>query len=298
MFCQHPSSCIFFVCSPSNLLFIPSKDGLIDVGIPGAESPLYFFGDFLTQMQTVFNAEVKIINGVMFFERWDTFRVNNDTILKSNFSDQERLLTRNTFNTDEAIGNYNIVYPTDSTEYNTLDATTLSFQESIQNVKGLTQITLPFAQGKNKKNNSTIENNLKELSSVITKIVSTFGNKKSSLSMNSQNGKLALSEPIFNLDKIAFRRGKNVQEVPASFWWDNYHSVNSFTVNQWVNYDSTPMELTFEEFQTLVNNNIIIDGEGRQVQIISATYLPSTNKAEVEYREKKIYATGLNARII
>lgn len=282
----------------NNLVFIPAKDGLSDKGIPNPNSPLYFFGDFLTQMQTVFNAEVKIINGVMFFERWDSFQSNNDTILKSNFNDQERLLTRYTYNTDEAIGNYNIVYPTDSTEYNTLDDTSIAFQESIDNVKGLTQITLPFAQGKKKGNRSDIEKNLKKAVSTVNKVIGSLGSRNNSVSVNSQNGKLALSSPLFSVDKIAFRRGKNIDEVPASYWWDNFHSVNSYTVNQWINYDSTPMELTFEEFREMVNNNLLISPDGNQVQIISATYLPSTNKAEVQYREKTIYAKGLNAKQI
>lgn len=283
----------------ANLLYIPYKDELTDVGIPAPNTALYNCGDFLNAMKQVFNADIKIVNGELRFDRWDSFFINNNTILKNNFNNQDRLLDSYSFNTDEAIGNYSIYYQTDASELNTLDGDTLAFQESIRNIKGLTSIALPFAQGKNKTEDTSTLNFLKEIEKTVKSISGSFGSGKGKKGRKGNvSDALLVSGKTFTVDKIAFKKGQGVETVPARWWWDNFHYINSFTTNQWIQYDPTPMEMTFDEFRQIINTNTLVDDEGNRVQVTEGTYNPSTNKAEIAYRKKQIYAKGLKGREI
>ena len=121
---------------------------------------------------------------------------------------QEDLLNRYTYNTDEIVGNYNVFYQTDPSELNTLDGSTLAFQKSYRGVKGLTQIAIPFAQAKNKLTRTDLENDLGLIQRTIQKVVNLFGNSNgaSNQTLNSKLGALLVSKPVFNIDKIAFIR--------------------------------------------------------------------------------------------
>ena len=276
---------------PRDMIIIPAKDGLKDVGIPDANSPIYNCGDFLTTLKQIFNADIKIVNGVATLKRWDEFTLLADDILKDNFNNQEDLLNRYTYNTDELVGNYNVFYQTDPSELNTLDGSTLAFQKSYTGVKGLTQIAIPFAQAKNKLTRTDLENDLGLIQRTIHRIVNLFGNNNSNTTtINSKLGALLVSKPVFNIDKIAFIRGRNIDTISASYWWDNWHYVNGADVNQWKQYDVTPVEMTFTQFRKLINNNYIIASDGKTVEVTGATYTPHTNTANIEYREKTKYA--------
>ena len=280
-----------------NIIFIPSKNDKENVGYPSAKSVHYNVGDFITNMKELFNADLKVYNGVMKFERWNDFKTNSNVIIKNNFSNQERLLNSFSYNTNEAIGNYNIVYQTDTTDINTLDGDGLSFQESIEDVKGLAQINIPFSIGKRKVGIGEVEEGLLDINNLANRITSTFGNGQN-VSLKSNRGALLVSNKEFNNDKIAILNGQGVRELPASFWWNNFHFINSYTVNQWREYDLTPMEMTIDEFRQIINSNIIVDDNGKEVRIENITFNPSTNKAEVQYKVKEIYARGLNKTLI
>ena len=51
-----------------DIVYIPYKDELQDIGIPNPDSPLYNCGDFLESMARVFNAQIRIKNGELIFK--------------------------------------------------------------------------------------------------------------------------------------------------------------------------------------------------------------------------------------
>jgi len=303
---------------------VPSKDrkGGEDgeSGHPVNSGPIYTFGDCIRVFKEMFNADYRIKDGIFYFERRDAFEVPSAYVIPPFFSDQERLLDVNTFNTDEMIANYNIFYAFDTQDQNTLDdqegrvfqAITTPIRvkdQSLVNIKNLAQVAIPFSIGKTKNDLTRIEEVMKDLGKFVDKLTGVFGKGTNfATQIESRRGSMLLSSDFLTSGRIVRISGQNLTkdqrgDLGTRLLWDRYHFINSFADvngehNQYWRYSDIRVPMSLEDFEKVLDNNLATDQDGRRVEIETMTYRPGEGTAVIDFRVKRKYTNNLKIEYV
>lgn len=321
------ASTIFDDSRYANLVYLPIKTerGRFNASQFTPCSPtrndagMYFFGEFLETMMKVFNADYRIYNGQLRFERWDWWANNSTYILPDNFNNQERMINVLGDNADDFKGGYTISFEFDTKDQNTYDnidnmaydviTTTATTLVGYENAHGVEVVQLPMARAKRKGSLSRFENVLSGLLSFIDTVtgVLTFGNGTNFASeIQNRISNMELSDHFTGVGKLVFMNtngvGLAIQQADAKELWDNFHFINSFKKinnkhNQWENYK---MNLSFcaKDLLILLENNFAETSDGQTVEIESVKWVPFEDEAEIEYRINNQYTTNLRQDFI
>lgn len=300
-------------------VYIPQKDRKGgesgERGYPTNSDPIYTFGDCIRVFKKMFNAEYKIVNGVFIFERADYWQQNSGVVLPAIFNDQERLLERFNPNTQEFVSNYNIHWAFDTQDQNTLDDTTgLTFQavtkpntvinQKLVNMKGLTEISIPFALGKRKDNYTALESFGKTVFQFVDNLTGVFGGGTNFASkIENRIGAMLLSSHFLSVGKIVKTTGTklvtNQRDVlGASKFWYDYHYINSFAEvqgvhNQWLRHLAMRMPITEDQLEAILNNNYLTSSDGKRAMIEKLIWQPYKGTAIIDYRINEKYTNNL-----
>lgn len=300
-------------------VYIPQKDKKGgesgERGYPTNTDPIYTFGDCIRVFKQMFNADYKIVNGVFIFERIDYWQQNSGLVLPSIFNDQDRLLNRFIPNTSEFVANYNIHWSYDSQDQNTLDDTTgLTFQaitkpitvinQPLVNMKGLTEISFPFALGKRKDGYTALEEFARAVFKVVDGLTGVFGGGTNFVSsVENRIGTMLLSSHFISVGKIVKMQGDKLATnqrgiLGAKTFWDKYHFINSFAEingihNQWLKMPQLRMPLTEEQVEILMQNNFLTSSDGKRVMIEKLVWQPYKGTALIDYRVNEKYTNNL-----
>lgn len=289
-------------------------------GFPSNTEEIYTFGGFIRAMKEMFNADFRISNGVFYFDRRDKFIIPSGYQIPDFFNNQERLLDNVRFNTDEIISNYNINWAYDVQDQNTLDDYTGRVFQAITtpiavndpklvSIKNLSEISIPFSLGREKRDLTDVEKVLKSLGKVVDKITGIFGGGTNfENKIENRIGSLLLSSHFLTYGKVIKMNGSKLAndqriELDAKKLWDNFHFINSFALyngqhNQYFRYAEQPVSMTIEEFASLMENNFCTDSKGNEYTIEKVVYSPFDTKAVIDYRVKRQYTTNLQVKIV
>lgn len=305
-------------------IYIPQKDRKGgesgEYGHPGNSDNIYTFGDCIRVFKQVLNADFRIIDGVFRFERRDYWQVSSGYILPDIFNNQERLLNEWKANTSEFSANYNIHWTLDVQDQNTLDDTAgLTFQvitkpntvvnKKMVNMKGLTEITIPFALGKRKDNYTFLEKYARGVFQVVDSITGIFGSGTNFANkIEARAGALLLSSHFISVGKIVKMSGGKLDtdqrgKLAAKTFWDKWHYINSFAEingvhNQWKRYPALKLPLTEEDLSIIINNNFINSPDGRRAMIETITWETYKDTATIEYRINEKYTNNLHLEYV
>lgn len=305
-------------------VYIPSKDrkggDSGEFGYPRNSDAIYLGGDFIRTLKQWFNADFRIIDNVFYFGRRDGFKTASTYLLPDNWEDQERLLDKFQYNTQEMISNYNILYATDVQDQNTLDdqagrvfqAVTSAIKvnnRKLVNIKGLSQISIPFSMGKEKTELTQIEKVLRDLGKVVDKVTGVFGGGTNFASkIENRIGSLLLSSHFLTTGKIVVMSGdrlaNNQRDLISTNWlWDNFHYINSFADykgehNQYIRRFEVPVKMTIDEFAVLLTTNEAVNNDGKEYEIEKVVYKPFYGTAKLDYRTKQKYSNNLKVTIV
>ncbi|AHK11386.1 hypothetical protein F132_40 [Flavobacterium sp. phage 1/32] len=300
-------------------VYIPQKDRKGgesgERGYPTNTDPIYTFGDCIRIFKQMFNADYKIVNGNFIFERVDFWQQNSGLVLPNIFNDQDRLLNRVIPNTSEFVANYNIHWSYDSQDQNTLDDTTgLTFQaitkpqtvvnEALVNMKGLTEISFPFALGKRKDGYTALEEFARAVFKVVDGLTGVFGGGTNFVSsVENRIGTMLLSSHFISVGKIVKMNGDKLATnqrgvLGAKTFWDKYHFVNSFSEingvhNQWLKMPTLRMPLSEEQIEILMQNNFLTSSDGKRAMIEKLVWQPYKGTAVIDYRINEKYTNNL-----
>ncbi len=303
---------------------IPRKDkkgGHEDeVGFPSNEGTMYTFGDAIREVKKIFNAEHVVSNGVLRIERIDKFETESNYVIPSFFENQTRLFDSYGFNTEEMAANYNILFSLDIQDQNTLDDSTgRVFQaitspitvtdEKLVNIKGLSQVVVPFSLGKTKTSLTAVEELAKDLGSVVDNLTGIFGGGTNyATKVKNRVGSLLMSSHFLTTGKVVAMQGDKLATnqrdfISASLLWEKYHFVNSFADingihNQFWIFKDLQVPMTLKEFSLLIDNNKIKDSDGNDCFIDKMDYKPYENTATLDYRVRKKYTNNLKIEYV
>jgi hypothetical protein len=307
-----------------DLVHIPRKDRKGgesgERGFPSNSEPIYLFGDLIRISKEMFNADFRIVNGVFYFERKDNFVFPSSYVVPSFFNDQERILDRVKFNTDEIVSNYNIYWALDIQDQNTLDIVDGRVFQAVTSpnivnnqefviIKNLAEIAIPFSLGREKRELTAVETIAKSLGQLVDNLTGIFGGGTNFASqIENRIGSLLLSSHFLTSGKVVKMSGSKLsnnqrQELDAKILWDKFHFINSFAEyqghhNQFWRFEGQRVPMTIQEFATLSENNVAVDDQGNEVEIEKIIYSPFKTTAVIDYRVKKKYTNNLKVEFL
>ena len=291
-----------------------------ETGFPSNSEPIYTFGDYVRTMKQMFNADYRLLNNVFIFKRKDKFEFPSPYQMPNFFNDQERILDRFKFNTDEMVSNYNIYWALDVQDQNTLDDSSGRVFQAITSpvakinsdfvaIKNIAEIVLPFSLGREKRSLTNVEEIAKVLAGIVDGLTGVFGggtNFKSRI--KNRIGSLLLSSHFTTFGKVVKMSGSKLAnnqrtELDSRILWDRFHFINTFAEyqgvhNQWFRYENQVVPMTFQEFATLLDNNKATDNEGNEYLIEKVVYIPERTKATIDYRVKRKYTNNLKIEFL
>ncbi len=304
-------------------IHIPRKSGKgkdTDTGFPTNSEPIYLFGDLIRELKKVFNADHRIKDGILYLRRRDKFQTPSGYQMPDFFNDQDMLLDRVKFNTDEMVSNYNIYWQYDIQDQNTLEnqdgrvfqaitaPITIRNPEFV-NIKNMTEIVIPFSIGIDKTGLTAVEKTAKVLGKIVDSLTGIFGGGTNFASqIENRVGSLSLSSHFLTTGKVVSMSGNKLSTnqraiVDVRKLWDNYHFINSFAEhkgvhNQWWRYEGQPVPMSIQEFKTLLDNNFATDRAGNEYLIEKAVFRPYDNTAVIDYRVKRKFTNNLKITLI
>jgi len=280
-------------------------------GVPDVGSVIDTPAGVIREFKKMFNADFKLVNGMLYFERKDNFRTQSPYIIPNTFTDQEKLQDFNGFNVDELRANYNIFWSTDIQDQNTLaDVNGLSFQAQLSpkvtdnpeltNLTGLESVALPFALPIRKDKLPAVEEAVKVFATLVDAVTGQLGNPQGlSGKINNRIGVLHLSNHFTNTGKIVVLAGnklaKNQREIlSATKLWEDYHFINSFAPidgvhNQYWTYEEQEIQFCYEDFVSLEGNNLVETQRDETAEISRLVWDVWENVATVSYRVNRLY---------
>ena len=291
-----------------------------ETGFPSNSEPIYVFGDYIRKMKEKFNADYRIVDNVFVFRRKDKFKFPSPYKMPNFFNDQERMLDRMKFNTDEMISNYNIYWALDIQDQNTLDdsdgrvfqavtSPNITINEEFVTIKNIAEIVLPFSLGKEKRQLTDVEKVAKVLAGIVDGLTGLFGggtNFKSQI--ENRIGSLLLSSHFTTNGKVVKMSGSKLAnnqraELDVRVLWDRFHFINSFAEyqgvhNQWRRYENQEVPMSIEDFSVLTENNEAVDEFGNEYEIENVIYRPEQTKAVINFRVKKKYTNNLKIEFL
>lgn len=280
-------------------------------GVPEVGSVIGTPAGVIREFKKMYNADFKLVDGTLYFERKDNFRTSSPYIIPNTFTDQENLQDFNGFNVDEFKANYNIFWNTDVQDQNTLDNVEgLSFQAQITplntdnpeltNLTGLEQVALPFALPVRKDKLTAVEEAVKVFATLVDSVTGQLGNPQSlSGKINNRIGVLHLSSHYTSVGKVIVMSGDKLAKdqraiLSATSLYNEYHYINSFVPNNGVHnqywiYEDQEIPFCYEDFVSLEGNNLVETATGEQAEVSKLVWNVTENTAIISYRVNRLY---------
>ncbi len=287
---------------------------------PGNTSAIYTFGDCIRRAKELWNADYRIRDGVLYFERKDKFRVTSTYRLPSTFGNQDRRLDPFIYNTSEMISNYNILWDYDAQDQNTLENQDGRVFQAITspitvgnpklvNIKNLAQIAIPFSMGLEKRSLTSLEKVFKTMGKLMDNITSIFGGGTNYANrIEDRIGSLLISSHYLTIGKVVVMKGGKLannqrQLLDTRKLWDGFHCINSFAEylgnhNQYKRFLNVPVPMELVEFVINLENNVAEDMDGNEIEIELVKYKPNAGTATVNFRRKEKYTNNLQIKLI
>lgn len=279
-------------------------------GVPSSSDTTPTLQSFIEGMQTMFNGQIKVNNGVVRFERRDWWMNQTTNQLIPALSLQSERDDEFQYNTDEVWKRYYIHYQTDFTELHSCDGTlydihncefstepTSFINQDLVSIKGLQDVNIPFALGARKEKLNWLEEIAKNLAKVIDIVTNVFGGGTNYESqIGDRKNVLMISKQFFATTKVLWtingRQPVNFKDkVSAIQLWNQYHYINKIQENDWIVKNDVRIQMTSNDFVTLQDNNFAVI-DGLMCEILNCEWIDEKSFAKITYKQRNQYATG------
>jgi hypothetical protein len=290
--------------------FVP--DDLIlpfNKGVPSSSDSTSTLGSLIKAIETTYNAVTKVIDGVVYIERWDYYQSITTNQMVPAMVIQADRIDEFSYNPQDVWKRYYIHYQLDAMDLNTMDelynyhdaeysTEPLNVVNSdLVTIKGLNDVAVPFALGQRKEELNWLEKLAKGLFSVIDALTGLFGGGTNLVpKIDARIGVLVISQNFFSVTKLLYTvNGKQPanfsSKVSAAALWANYHYINQITENGWKIKNEVRLRIMEEDFVTLLNNNWA-EINGDVCEILRLEWIDEKSLATITYRIPDNYALG------
>jgi hypothetical protein len=276
-------------------LFENDLDQSFQNGFPSANDSTPTLGTLVSAMESMFNAKTRVINGLVWLERWDfwldqsLYNINSSLVLQSEAQNSY------TYDFSRLFKRYLIQYETDYSDINTIDRfefgnTELSLDRTnivnndLNLIKGLTDINIPYSMTTSKYKFTWIELLFQKLYQLIDGLSSSnFSGAVGKL------GYIQLSQQYFSKTKIFIHDGNEKMSTGSddflspSNLWANFHAINNPAVYQFTIKENVKIPMNSVNFIEILNNNYAII-DGINCEITKIEYFDAKGFAIVSYK--------------
>ena len=278
-------------------IFLNDLNDSFTKGYPSASDSTPTLGSLISAMELKFNAEARVINGVLNLERWDQYYNQSANQIQSSLTIQDKAENSYKYDFSRLFKRYLISYQTDYSDLYTIDNFDNSNSEyslersnvinqDLSCIKGLTEVQIPFSLASIKTKNDWLEKRFKELYILIDKIAGTnYANKQSKI------GLIILSDQFFSVSKLIIYDGNKKQDVnfndylSASNLWNKFHFINDISKKPFKIVENEKVKMNDQEFNSLLNNNYTTI-EGSVVEIKNLQYFPEKKFSLITYKKE------------
>jgi hypothetical protein len=279
-------------------------------GVPSSSDTTPTFGLFLEALETMFNAQVKVNNGVVRLERrdWWMNQALNQIIpalaLQDTRSDQWR------YNTEDVWKRYYIHYQTDFADVHTLDGKMYDIHNaefsteptSVVNadlitIKGLQDVNIPFSLGARKNKLNWFEELASALAGTIDTVTGLFGGGTNyQATIGDRKNVLMVSQQFYAVSKVLWtENGKQpisyMNAVGAIGLWNRFHYINKIQENDWIIKEDVRLQMSSADFVSLQDNNFA-EINGVLCEILNVEWIDEKSFAKISYKERNNYSAG------
>jgi hypothetical protein len=277
-------------------------------GYPTAQDSTPTVGQLFREMETMFNARTKVVNGVVQFERRDYWQNLTPNQIVPALVIQDARQDQYTLNTDDVWKRYYIAYRVDYSDLHTLDffdPTDAEYSTEPNNVvnpdlvtiKGLNLVDIPFALGTRKEKLTWIENYVLFIFASIDELTSIFGGGTNLVgSVDARKGVLKLSSQFYSNSKMLYlvndKQPTNyIDYIGAKALWEKYHYINQIQLYDYKIRNEVRTRISYTDFVNLLDNNFA-EIDGKICEILRIEYLDEKSFCQITYREPFDYANG------
>lgn len=277
--------------------------------VPSASDTTPTLGSFLRALETQFNGQVKVSNGVVRFEIDGTFQSEANTSVVPALALQGSRKDEWTFNTDDVWKRYYIKYTLDGSDLHTMDKmydyhdcevstdAINVLNQDLVSIKGLNQVNIPFALGARKGKLTWAEEVAKTAFKLVDKLAGLIGNSTHyASSIGERKDCMMISQQFFSVTKCLWTiNGKQpsnfTDNCSALALWQNYHYKNKIQLKGAKIKTNTRTMVSLENVLSLLENNYV-DVDGVICEVINFEYWDERSFAKITYREPNSYAVG------
>jgi len=291
-----------------------------EVGYPTSEDGFDTLGDLIRFIESTWNADHRLKNGVLEIERRDFWKGATGYVIPNTFTNQEQARNETTRNTNEIIANYVIQWQTDQQDLNTLDnpngrtvqiVTTPKnvVNPDLVNLKGLKTVNIPLSMAVRKDKLTDIEEALKIFLDAADFLSGQLDKPQSfGANFSARVGSMHLSSHFLSIPKMVVMNGSKLaldqrQIMSAEQLWHVYHFINSFATingenNQQTIVDEQTIDFCLENFVSLSNNQFVKTETGENAEVTKLVYNLEANTAVISYRIYKVYDENLEVTVL
>ncbi len=294
--------------------------GWIESGVPNASDGIDTFGDLIRFIESTWNADYKLKDGVLRIERKDYWNKLSSYEIPDTLTNQTDLRNEYNLNTSEIWSNYLLVWDTDQQDQNTLDnqdgrvyqavTSVKSVQDpELVNLKGLKRIAIPMSMAVRKNRLTAIEEVLKAFLTAADFLSGQLDQPQSFASQFSARvGSMHLSSHFLSRPKMVVMAGSSLaleqrQIMSAQKLWEEYHYIESFVTidnenNQQVIYKDQEIPFCNDDFVSLTDNNFVTTVDGEPAKVTNVVWNNYENSAVITYRVFRVYDTNLEIKFL
>lgn len=298
---------------------LTNLQGNFNNGIPTSSDTTGLFGDFISQLEGMFNAQTFIIDNVVHFERRDWLQNSATTMIQPSLSLQGTRDDAFTFNIEDTWKRYYIHYQVDYTDLHTCEGISYDIHDAefstentvpvtssdLVTIKGLNEVSINFAVGANKDKLNFLEIYVKTALTIIDFItdLATVGNgtnfaqqiidRKDALKISQQYFSISKALYVKSIggDKVILDTDKFDTNYSAIALWNRYHYINQISLNNYIIKENVRIRIKESDFVTLLNNNFVLIN-GVSAEIIKLEWTDEKHDALITYKEINNWSVG------
>lgn len=293
-------------------------NGDFNLPYPTASDSVGLVGQFFDECEKQFNARLFVIGNTVHFHRRDWLQNNTTLLIDPALNIQADRDNSFTYNTEDVWKRYYIHYATDFNDLNTVEGVNFQYSDaeySCENavsgantdlitIKGLNDVSIPFAMGFNKNKLSYVEQIGKFIVSLWDGLTDalTFGNGSNfAAQIDNRKDALKISQQYFSVTKslYVYPRPNDIVLIndnydavnSATVLWDKYHYINQIQLNQYEVNENARTRISNNDFISLQSNNWAFINN-QLSEILKMTWIDEKSYCEITYKTPSTWATG------
>lgn len=256
-------------------------------------------GDLFEAVKKWCNGKIRVIGNTVHLERRDYwYNLSSQSIINT-LNLQDRRENQNTFNFGEVWKRYYTHYLFDYKDTHTVNKIRgIQSEKSTEpinvvnpemvTITGLVDIQYQWSLAARKNELNITEKALFDVATLGDSVISFFGGNSSfAATVSGRIGVMQISEQHFTNTKLMFTIGGKqpsnyLDYIGADAVYDRYHFINEVDKNL-KEIATASIPFAPKQFENLLNNNVLFDEGGNQLEILTFEYVNAAAEAEIEF---------------